>query len=85
MKFPILKEHEFAVLMANGETGIILDLNFNIYQNNIEIQNVYSIFENIQKAKKFVENISAVHQKIEFIIYNSKQEVVEFIKARSFS
>ncbi|MFY7814754.1 MAG: hypothetical protein ACOVRK_06110 [Chryseobacterium taeanense] len=85
MKFPILKEYEFAVLMANGETGIILDLNFNVYQNNIETQNVYSIFENIQKAKDFVESISTVHQKVEFIIYNSKQEVVEFIKAKSFS
>ena len=73
MKFPILKEYEFAVLMANGETGIILDLNFNVYQNNIETQNVYSIFENIQKAKDFVESISTVHQKVEFIIYNSKQ------------
>ena len=70
---------------TNGETGAILDLNFNVYQNNIETQNVYSIFENIQKAKDFVESISTTHQRVEFIIYNSKQEVVEFIKAKSFS
>lgn len=82
MKFPTLKENEFTVLMANCETGIVLDVNFNIYQNNMENQEVYSIFENIQQAKEFVNKISEEYDKIEFIIYNSKQEVVEFIKAK---
>ncbi|MCJ7936057.1 MAG: hypothetical protein MUW56_21115 [Chryseobacterium sp.] len=82
MNFPTLKENEFTVLMANGETGIVLDINFNIYQNNNENQHVYSIFENIQEAREFINRISGEYDKIEFIIYNSKQEVVEFIKAK---
>ena len=82
MKFPTLKENEFTVLMANCETGIVLDVNFNIHQNNMENQEVYSIFENIQQAKEFINRTSEEHDKIEFIIYDSKQEVIEFIKAK---
>ncbi|CAD7805318.1 hypothetical protein CHRY9390_01349 [Chryseobacterium aquaeductus] len=82
MNFPTLKENEFTVLMANGETGIVLDINFNVYQNNNENQHVYSIFDNIQEAREFINGISGEYDKIEFIIYNSKQEVVEFIKAK---
>lgn len=83
MKFPTLKDYEFTVLMANSETGVVLDINFNIYQNNLENQNIYSIFESIEEAKAFVNRISVEHEKIEFIIYNSKQEVAEFIKPKS--
>lgn len=85
MKFPILKEYEFAIIMADGETGVILDLNFDIYQNDTENQEVYYICESIQKAKEFVDKTSLAHDKVEFIIYNSKQEVVKFIKAKYFS
>ncbi|MFB9080246.1 hypothetical protein ACFFLS_11850 [Flavobacterium procerum] len=82
MVYPILKEDEVAVLMANCETGIVLDAKFNIYQNNMEIQDVYSIFKNFQQAKEFISKISEEHDKIEFIIYNSKQEVIEFVKSK---
>lgn len=82
MKYPTLKEDEVAVLMANCETGIVLDVKFNIYQNNLEIQDVYSVFKNFQQAKEFINRISEKHHKIEFIIYNSKQELLEFVKAK---
>ncbi|OHT43948.1 hypothetical protein [Flavobacterium tructae] len=82
MKFPTLKENEFAVLMAHCETGIVLDVNFNTYQNNVVNQNTYSVFADIQQTKEFINRISEEHDKIEFIIYNSKQELYEFVKAR---
>lgn len=83
MTFLSLKDYEFVVLMANAETGIILDKNLNTHLSISENQDVYSIFENIQKAKEFINEVSESNDKIEFIIYNSKQEVVEFIKAKS--
>lgn len=82
MKFPILNENEFAVLMANCQTGIVLDINLNTYLDGIENQDVYSIFEDIQKAKEFINRIAEQNDKIEFIIYNSKKEMIEFIKAK---
>ncbi|OCA73753.1 hypothetical protein [Chryseobacterium arthrosphaerae] len=82
MNFPILKEYEFAIVMANRETGIILDLNFNIYQNDAKNQEIYYICESIQKAREFVNTVSLTHKTVEFIIYNSKQEVVEFIESK---
>ncbi|QGK73570.1 hypothetical protein [Flavobacterium sp. SLB02] len=47
MKFPALQENEFTVLMADCETGIVLDVNFNRCQNNHTNQNVYSVFADI--------------------------------------
>lgn len=82
MEFPTLKENEFTVLMAHCETGIVLDKNINIYLNNVVNQNTYSVFGDIQQAKEFINRVSEEHDKIEFIIYNSKQEVYEFIKAK---
>lgn len=82
MKFPALKENEFTVLMADCETGIVLDVNFNRYQNNHTNQNVYSVFADIEQAKEFINRVSEKHDKIEFTLYNSNQEVYEFIIAK---
>ncbi|MFD1603063.1 hypothetical protein ACFSJW_06815 [Flavobacterium artemisiae] len=77
MKYPTLKENEVTVLMSNCETGIVLDVKFKPFQNNLEIQDVYSVFKNIEQAKEFINKISEEHDKIEFLIYNSKNEVIE--------
>jgi len=69
MKFPALKENEFTVLMADCETGIVLDVNFNRYQYNRTNQNVYSVFADIEQAKEFINRVSEKHDKIEFTLY----------------
>lgn len=81
MNFPTIKENQFAVLMANSQTGVVLNSNFLIYSNDKEDQSVYQIFEDIDQAKSGINRISQTNGEIEFVIYNSKMEIVEFIKA----
>jgi hypothetical protein len=81
MKFPNLKEHQFSVLMSNSETGIVLNIDLNIHRQDEE-KDAYIVFENIEQTKEFINKISLINNKIEFVIYNSKQEVIEFITAK---
>ncbi|SHF78554.1 hypothetical protein [Chryseobacterium sp. OV279] len=81
MKFPNLKEHQFSVLMSNSETGIVLNVDLEIHRGDEE-KSAYSVFESMEQTKEFINKISLVNDKIEFIIYNPKQQVVEFIAAK---
>lgn len=81
MKFPNLKENQFSVLMSNSETGIVLNIDLTIHRQNEE-KSAYSVFESMEQTKEFINKISLVNDKIEFIIYNSKEQVVEFITAK---
>ena len=83
MKCPNLKEHQFSVLMSNSETGIILNIDLDIHRQD-EKKTAYSVFESIEQAKEFINKISLINNKVEFIIYNSKQQVIEFVAAKSF-
>ncbi|WP_315055702.1 hypothetical protein [Chryseobacterium indoltheticum] len=81
MKFPNLKEYQFSVLMSNSETGIILNIDLAIHRQDEE-KSAYSVFESIEQTKEFINKISLINDKIEFVIYDSKQQVVEFIAAK---
>jgi len=81
MKFPNLKEHQFSVLMSNSETGIVLNIDLDIHRQDEE-KDAYIVFENIEQTKEFINKISLINNKIEFVIYNPKQEVIEFIAAK---
>jgi len=81
MTFPTLKENQFAVVMADGYTGIVLNVDNTIYENNTAA-NIYFVFEDIESAKEFIKNYGSLHEKNEFIIYNHKQEMVGFTKSR---
>lgn len=83
MKFPNLKDNQFSVLMSDCETGIILNTDLTIYRQD-ENKMGYSIFENLEQAKEFINKISSSNNKIEFVIYNSNQEVIEFITAKNY-
>ncbi len=81
MKFPNLKEYQFSVLMSHSETGIVLNTDLKIHRHDEE-KEAYIVFEDIEQAKEFVNKISLINDKIEFIIYDSKQQVIEFIAAK---
>ncbi len=80
MEFPILKEEQVVVVIADGATGIILNCNGEIYKNDSN-DNVYWSFDNIDLAKDFINIKSTQDDKIEFIIYDKNQVVLEFIEA----
>ena len=83
MKFPDLNKNEFAVVMADNNTGIILDTNQKLYRNNSG-NSACSIFENINDARDFIEKIAMTNDKIEFMIYDYNQQLVDIIKAKAY-
>lgn len=74
VKFPKIKESEYAVLVANKDTGVILDIDFDIYISDNQI--VYRIFSNIESVNQFIKDISEHREDIEIIVYDNNQNVV---------
>ncbi len=76
-KFPDILKHQVAVLAAEVQTGHVVDVAFNIAID--DLQQVYSGYESLNEA---IENINIYLQSrkdMEFVIYNSNQNVIKFI------
>ena len=78
MNFPKIKESEYAILIADSNTGIILDVDFNIYIDNN--QAIYRIFSSRDEVKEFIEEILKKKENIEIIVYDNNKNVVMFQK-----
>ena len=83
-KFPTLKDGQFAILIADGATGHILNHKGEIYMNNVD-DDIYWLFDNIDLAKDFITNRSSQNDKLEFLIYDKNQTIVEFVKANHWN
>lgn len=53
-KFPNLSEEQVAVVIADGATGIVLNINLEVHSNDFNDE-IYYIFHNIDLAKKFIK------------------------------
>ncbi|WP_286971206.1 hypothetical protein [Flavobacterium sp. UBA4854] len=79
MDTPKIKENQFAVGQAEYSTGIILKKNNQYYNSEEDILEVYSIFENLDLAKKFTEQGISKNPNIEYFIHNHKAETVYIV------
>ncbi|MDQ6471664.1 hypothetical protein RB619_13495 [Flavobacterium sp. LHD-80] len=79
-KFPMLIEKQVAVVIADGATGHVFNLKLELYRNDSEDE-LYWIFENIDLAKEFIHNKSVSNNKLEFLIYDKKQNILEYLEA----
>ncbi len=64
--FPALQNDQVALARAQKATGIIIDEACNI--DISELNKVFTIFEGIQEAIDYIENIKSIRKDIEFII-----------------
>ena len=71
----LLSSNQFAVLMADGATGHVLTTN-GILCLNVDGE-VYVVFDDLETARLFIKHKQDKNEKLEFIIYNYKNEVVE--------
>lgn len=78
--FPVLKDKEFAVIIADGKTGHVLNCEGKIYRGSSKDE-VYWFFDSLTAAKEFIKTRSELDTTVEFLIYNKNKEIVEFIKA----
>ena len=79
-KFPILSKEQVAVVIADGATGHVLNLKLEFYKNDSNDE-IYSLFDNIDLAKEFINNQSVSNDKLEFLIYDKSQTILEYVKA----
>ena len=82
IKEPILSSSQYAVLMADGATGHVLTVKGNLCQNGKG--ELYVIFENLEAARKFIEQKQDEKDTREFVIYNSNNKCVEHWEARKW-
>ena len=85
MKFPVLKESQVVVTMADGATGHILNEKGELYKSTSTEDNFYLLFDNINDAKSFIKKRLILNDKIEFIIYGKNQIVLDYIEATHWS
>jgi hypothetical protein len=76
---PNLQETEFAILMAEGATGCILNTDGTIYQS--DEKEIYIIFTCIDLANKFITEKQSIDNTIDFSIFNNKYELINFHRA----
>lgn len=79
-KFPLLSENQVTVIIADGGNGHVLNVNLELYKNYTQDE-IYWLFDNKDLAKEFIQNQSILNDKLEFIIYDKNQSILEYIEA----
>ena len=77
MEFPKIKKSEYAVLMADSNTGVVLDIYFDIYYKSSN-QIAYKVFSSLDEVEEFIKEILRQKENIEFIVYDNNENVVRF-------
>lgn len=79
-KFPNLSKEQVVVVIADGATGIVLNINLGVHRNDSNDE-IYYIFNNIDLAKEFIKNQAISNDTLEFLIYDKSQCILEHIEA----
>lgn len=77
MEFPKIKKSEYAVLMADSNTGVVLDIYFDIYYRSSN-QIAYKVFSSLDEVEEFIKETLRQKENIEFIVYDNNENVVRF-------
>jgi hypothetical protein len=77
MEFPKIKKSEYAVLMADSNTGVVLDIYFDIYCKSSN-QIAYKVFSSLDEVEEFIKETLRQKENIEFIVYDNNENVVRF-------
>ena len=76
MEFPKIKKSEYVVLMADSNTGVVLDIYFDIYYKSSN-QIVYKVFSSLEEVKEFIKETLKQRENIEFMVYDNNENIVE--------
>ncbi|MEG0929127.1 hypothetical protein [Chryseobacterium sp.] len=81
--FPNINENQYVIVMADGKTGNILNINKEWSPDNNH--SIFSIFNSIDEALNFIGKDQIDNDWIEYIIYDKNQSVVKYIEAIKWS
>lgn len=83
MHKPRLESTQFALLVADGFTGHVLNTSLEIYKNDESA--VYFVFNDLPSVNAFIENLNESNDAYEYSIYNSGYVLVKYMSARKWS
>jgi len=72
--FPNLTNNQVALIRADKKTGHVLDERLLLTLD--DNQKVYTVFDSLNKAQIFAEEILSSNHEIEIVIYSSKEDVL---------
>ena len=71
-----ISENQFGVGKAEFSTGIVLKNDGSYFLSDVEVEDVYKVFETYESAKEFAIKEVESNPRIESFIINSKNEMV---------
>ena len=74
--FPKIEKNQVVLVRAEYSTGIVLNDKFEYCKNGVGRS---SIFENIELAKKYIEQCQSNRNDTEYIVYGKSQNVLLYI------
>jgi len=77
-----MTEGQVALVRANTQYGQVLNELFQLEQS--DTKKVFTVFDSLQDAKKYAESFLNKTDEYEFVIYNSKNEVLAYLDPKSF-
>ncbi len=72
---PIIDEGKVVLIRSDVNTGIILDEHFSFALNG-QNQVVFTVYSDYEECLEYIKGIFRQRNDIEFLIYNSKHEMV---------
>lgn len=79
MEFPIIKNEQVVLMMAEKNTGTVLNINLATYREDIDNGPVYMVFDNLEKAHDYINTLKVSNQNLEFVLYNHQRSVIDYI------
>ncbi len=82
-KFPTISHKQYALLIADRNTGHVLDFKGNLKLN--DAQNIYRVFDSLEEAIYFAKSKIETNKQIECAILNSLNVIVLKIDKMNFA
>lgn len=77
MNRPEMKSTQFALLVVESATGIVLNTEFQWFLS--DGKDVYFVFDDLQLLKDFISQTNQKHKGYDYNIYDSDYTLIEFI------
>lgn len=79
MEIPKLEENQHSIILAENSTGIILNSDLSFFNNEFET-NPFQVFENLEIAEFYAQDLIKNNPTIECSIYNFEGKFIKVIK-----
>ncbi len=76
--FPLLQDNQVVLILAQHSTGIVLNMDLQRADFSAAPK-IYRIFDNIDKAREYIDSKINLVADTEFVVYDKNQDVVLYV------